>query len=105
MADRDSLKDRELPFMTLSDGSASSMTGPPPPLPLYLNAEGRALARFAVEVIWHLLHVGNLLLLITTHRALGQYCGYVKHHRAIYQHILTFRSHRRSRYTGDVRSP
>lgn len=64
MADRDSLKDRELPFMTLSDGSESSMTGPPPPLPLYLNAEGRALARFAVEVSLHLLsgmgfHIAN----------------------------------------------
>lgn len=49
MADRDSLTSRTLPFMTLSDGSEASATGPPPPLPHYLNAEGRALARFAVE--------------------------------------------------------
>ena len=34
---------------TKIDGSEASMTGPPPPLPHYLNAEGRALARFAVE--------------------------------------------------------
>jgi len=46
---RDDLSSRTLPFMTLSDGSEASMTGPPPPLPHYLNAEGRALARFAVE--------------------------------------------------------
>ncbi|EGP88311.1 unnamed protein product [Zymoseptoria tritici ST99CH_1A5] len=49
MADRDSLTSRTLPFITLSDGSLASKTGPPPPLPHYLNAEGRALARFAVE--------------------------------------------------------
>ena len=47
--DRDALTDRVLPFMTLSDGSEASSTGPPPPLPHYLNAEGRAIARFAVE--------------------------------------------------------
>lgn len=35
--------------MKLSDGSEASMTGPPAPLPHYLNAEGRSLARFAVE--------------------------------------------------------
>lgn len=35
--------------MKLSDGSEFSMTGPPPPFPHYLNAEGRAVARFAVE--------------------------------------------------------
>lgn len=50
MTDRDALTSRTLPFMTLSDGSESSLAGPPPPLPRYLNAEGRALARFAVEV-------------------------------------------------------
>lgn len=50
MADRESLTARVLPFMTLSDGSESSQTAPPAPLPHYLNAEGRALARFAVEV-------------------------------------------------------
>ncbi|KAL9534697.1 NADP-dependent mannitol dehydrogenase [Sphaerulina musiva] len=49
MADRESLTARVLPFMTLSDGSESSQTAPPAPLPHYLNAEGRALARFAVE--------------------------------------------------------
>ncbi|KXS96039.1 hypothetical protein AC578_2272 [Pseudocercospora eumusae] len=49
MSDRDKLTSRTLPFMTLSDGSEASMTGPPAPLPHYLNAEGRALARFAVE--------------------------------------------------------
>ncbi|PIB01709.1 putative NADP-dependent mannitol dehydrogenase [Cercospora beticola] len=60
MTDRDALTSRTLPFMTLSDGSESSLAGPPPPLPHYLNAEGRALARFAVE--------GNLItdsLLVT----------------------------------------
>lgn len=35
--------------MELSDGSAASLTAPPAPLPHYLNAEGRAIARFAVE--------------------------------------------------------
>ncbi|KAK3115690.1 hypothetical protein LTR53_004706 [Teratosphaeriaceae sp. CCFEE 6253] len=49
MGDRDSLTSREIQFMELSDGSAASLTGPPPPLPHYLNAEGRAIARFAVE--------------------------------------------------------
>lgn len=46
---RDALVNRQLPEMQLSDGSASSMTGPPPPAPHYLNAEGRARYRFAVE--------------------------------------------------------
>ena len=49
MGDRDSLTSRTIPFMKLSDGSDSSLTAPPPPLPHYLNAEGRAIARFAVE--------------------------------------------------------
>ncbi|KAF2767271.1 NAD(P)-binding protein [Teratosphaeria nubilosa] len=49
MAERDSLTSREIPFMKLSDGTASSLTAPPPPLPHHLNAEGRASARFAVE--------------------------------------------------------
>lgn len=50
MSDRDALSSRKIPFMELSDGSSSaSLTAPPPPLPHYLNAEGRALARFAVE--------------------------------------------------------
>lgn len=35
--------------MTLSTGDESSMTGPPPPMPHYLSAEGRAIKRFAVE--------------------------------------------------------
>ncbi|KAF2453762.1 hypothetical protein BDY21DRAFT_355006 [Lineolata rhizophorae] len=47
--DRDGLVNRQLPEMQLSDGSASSLTGPPPPFPHYLNAEGRAQMRFAVE--------------------------------------------------------
>ena len=47
--ERASLTSRTLPQMTLSDGSPSSMTGPPPPMPHYLTAEGRAIKRFAVE--------------------------------------------------------
>lgn len=47
--DRDALTSRTLPFMTLSDGSDASLTAPPPPMPHYLNNEGRAVARFAVE--------------------------------------------------------
>lgn len=47
--DRAALVNRQLPEMQLSDGSAASMTGPPPPAPHYLNAEGRARYRFAVE--------------------------------------------------------
>lgn len=35
--------------MELSNGADTSLTAPPPPLPHYLNAEGRAMARFAVE--------------------------------------------------------
>lgn len=49
MSERDALSSRAIPFMELSDGSAASLTAPPPPLPHYLNAEGRAMARFAVE--------------------------------------------------------
>ncbi|KAK5113258.1 hypothetical protein LTR62_003594 [Meristemomyces frigidus] len=49
MSDRDALTSREIPFMKLSDGSSSSLTAPPPPLPHYLKPEGRAMARFAVE--------------------------------------------------------
>lgn len=49
MADRDNLTTRTIPFMELSDGSDSSLTAPPAPLPHYLNAEGRSMARFAVE--------------------------------------------------------
>lgn len=47
--DRDALTSRVLPFMTLSDGSDSSLTAPPAPMPHYLNNDGRAVARFAVE--------------------------------------------------------
>jgi len=47
--DRNALTFRVLPQMTLSDGTESSMTGPPAPMPHYLNAEGRARLRFAVE--------------------------------------------------------
>ncbi|KEQ73209.1 NAD(P)-binding protein [Aureobasidium namibiae CBS 147.97] len=49
MSDRNALSARAIPFMELSDGSDASLTAPPPPLPHYLNAEGRAMARFAVE--------------------------------------------------------
>lgn len=47
--DRDALTSRVLPFMKLSDGSEASLTAPPPPMPHYLNNDGRAVARFAVE--------------------------------------------------------
>ena len=54
---RAALTSRILPEMTFSDGSSSSMTGPPPPMPHYLNAEGRAVKRFGVEgnaiCTWH----------------------------------------------------
>ncbi|KAL9065349.1 MAG: hypothetical protein Q9161_008295 [Pseudevernia consocians] len=46
---QDELRTRSIPHMTLSTGDASSMTGPPPPMPHYLTAEGRAVKRFAVE--------------------------------------------------------
>ncbi|KAI4730383.1 NAD(P)-binding protein [Aureobasidium sp. EXF-10728] len=49
MSERDALSSRAIPFMELSDGTDASLTAPPPPLPHYLNAEGRAMARFAVE--------------------------------------------------------
>lgn len=47
--ERDALTARSIPHMTLSTGDASSMTGPPPPMPHYLTSEGRAVKRFAVE--------------------------------------------------------
>lgn len=47
--DRNSLVNRVIPEMRLSDGSASSMTGPPPPAPHYLSAAGRAQYRFTVD--------------------------------------------------------
>ncbi|KAL8785408.1 MAG: hypothetical protein Q9195_008643, partial [Heterodermia aff. obscurata] len=46
---RADLTARSIPHMTLSTGTSSSMTGPPPPMPHYLSAEGRAMKRFAVE--------------------------------------------------------
>lgn len=49
MADRAALSARKIPFMTLSNGSATSKTAPPAPVAHYINPEGRALARFAVE--------------------------------------------------------
>ena len=49
MSDRDALTSRVLPFMTLSDGSEASKSGPPAPLPKHLDAEGRAKARFKVD--------------------------------------------------------
>ncbi|KAL8833765.1 MAG: hypothetical protein Q9170_004098 [Blastenia crenularia] len=47
--DREALTSRSIPHMALSTGDASSMTGPPPPMPHYLSAEGRAVKRFAIE--------------------------------------------------------
>ncbi|KAL8789724.1 MAG: hypothetical protein Q9213_000974 [Squamulea squamosa] len=47
--ERNTLTSRAIPHMTLSTGDASSMTGPPPPMPHYLSAEGRAVKRFAIE--------------------------------------------------------
>lgn len=48
-SNREALTSSSIPHMTLSSGVASSMTGPPAPMPHYLNAEGRAIKRFAVE--------------------------------------------------------
>ncbi|KAI4280645.1 MAG: hypothetical protein L6R38_004298 [Xanthoria sp. 2 TBL-2021] len=47
--ERDVLTSRKIPHMTLSTGDASSMTGPPSPMPHYFSAAGRAVKRFAVE--------------------------------------------------------
>ncbi|KAG9963658.1 NAD(P)-binding protein, partial [Aureobasidium melanogenum] len=49
MSERAALSARAIPFMELSNGTDTSLTAPPPPLPHYLNTEGRAMARFAVE--------------------------------------------------------
>lgn len=57
--DRDALSSRVLPFMTLSNGEEASLTAPPPPMPHYLNTEGRALARFTVE--------GNVVSKVTSY--------------------------------------
>lgn len=48
-SDRNALTARSIPHMILSTGEISSMTGPPPPMPHYISAEGRAVRRFAVE--------------------------------------------------------
>jgi hypothetical protein len=48
-SEREALTARILPKMVLSAGDQASMTGPPVPAPPYLNAEGRATLRFAVE--------------------------------------------------------
>ena len=46
---RAALSARAIPHMTLSNGDASSQTGPPPPMPHYISTEGRAILRFSVE--------------------------------------------------------
>jgi sorbose reductase len=48
-AERDALVNRLLPEMTLSDGSPSSLTAPPPAMPAGLDAEGRSKLRFSVQ--------------------------------------------------------
>jgi sorbose reductase len=47
--DRDALTTRILPHMTFSDGTPSSLTGPPAPTPHHLSSEERAKLRFAVK--------------------------------------------------------
>lgn len=47
--ERETLISRAIPHMTLSTGGASSMTGPPLPVPHYLSNDGRAVMRFAIE--------------------------------------------------------
>ena len=49
MSERDTLSARTIPFMELSDGSATSHTASPASLPLDLSAAERAAARFAVQ--------------------------------------------------------
>ena len=49
MSERDALVNRLLPEMVLSDGSAASLTAPPPAIPEQLDAAGRAAYRFAVQ--------------------------------------------------------
>lgn len=49
MSDRDALTSRTIPFMTLSDGTASSQTAPPPSLDASLNADEKAKARFTID--------------------------------------------------------
>ncbi|KAI9732798.1 MAG: hypothetical protein M1834_003736 [Cirrosporium novae-zelandiae] len=47
--ERDALTSRVLPKMTLGDGSFSSKTCPPPPMPSHLDATARAALRFSVK--------------------------------------------------------
>jgi sorbose reductase len=47
--DRDTLTARILPQMILSDGTPSSLTGPPTPSPHHLSGEEQAKRRFAVK--------------------------------------------------------
>lgn len=62
-ANREALTARSIPHMALSLGDASSMTGPPPPMPYYLSSEGRAARRFAIE--------GNAIRMLKVSRVLG----------------------------------
>jgi sorbose reductase len=47
--DRDALTSRTLPHMILSDGTTSSLTGPPASTPHHLSGDERAKLRFAVK--------------------------------------------------------
>ena len=47
--DRDDLTARILPHMILSDGTPSSLTGPPVPAPNHLSGEERAKLRFCCQ--------------------------------------------------------
>jgi sorbose reductase len=49
LTDRDDLAARILPQMILSDGTPSSLTGPPAPSPHHLSGEEQAKLRFAVK--------------------------------------------------------
>ncbi len=49
MDEREALKSRKLPSMTLSKGDETSLTGPPPPVPKKVNAKERASFRFEVR--------------------------------------------------------
>ncbi|KAI4211521.1 MAG: hypothetical protein LQ351_005697 [Letrouitia transgressa] len=46
--EREALTSRSIPYMTLSTGDESSLTGPPLPMPHYLSSEGRAVMRFSI---------------------------------------------------------
>lgn len=47
--DREALRSRKLPHMTLSKGDATSLTAPPAPAPEHLNSKERVAARFEVK--------------------------------------------------------